>query len=576
MPPMLPVRATRCSIHGEFRPNTTIVFPLIEEVRMPSPSVSILRALNVAITSWTADAVWILLSVLVTASMVHAQTSRDQPAAGRAVFDLVLANGRVIDPETGLDGIRSVGIRNGRIEVISRTPLRGRTVLDARGLVIAPGFIDLHAHGQDLAGARMQAFDGVTTALELEAGTLPVAVAYERIAREGRPINYGFSVSWVMARIAEKERMEPTGALTFFQDAQRRTGWQHTLASPEETARIIARMERGLQEGALGIGVLAGYAPGHGRKEAFAVAQLAARVGVPAFIHVRFNSVIEPQSSFEAIEEVVSLAAATSAHIHIHHLNSTSMRDISRIAELLRGAQARGLRITTEAYPYGAGSTVVGAELFRGNWRERLGGATAGDIELRGVPFNDATLAEAQEKTPGAWIISHFLRPDRNPADQEYLDQSVLFPNGAIASDAMPWTSKGQPIDGDVWPLPDDAFAHPRSAGTFTRFLRDYVRERQKVTLREALRRMTLIPAQILEESVPQMQRKGRVQVGADADLIAFDLATVSERGTFTQPNQTAIGMRYVIVNGTPVIREGVLVRDAFPGRAIRRPVTTR
>jgi N-acyl-D-glutamate deacylase len=513
---------------------------------------------------------------LVAASVVEAQSSADARAAEQGLFDLVVANGRVIDPETGLDDMRSVGIRNGRIEAISRTSLRGRTVLDASGLVVAPGFIDLHAHGQDLPAARMQALDGVTTALELEAGTLPVAAAYERIAREGRPINYGFSASWLFARIAEKEEMEPTGSVTFFQEAQRRKGWQYTLASPEETARIIARVERGLQEGALGIGVLAGYAPGYGRKEAFAVAQLAARVRVPTFTHVRYNSVIEPQSSFEAIAEIVSLAAATGAHMHINHLNSSSMRDIPRIAELLRGAQGRGLRITTEAYPYGAGSTVVGAELFRGNWRERLGGATAGDIELAGVPFNDSTLAEAQAKTPGAWIIAHYLRPDRSAADQDYLDQSVLFPGGAIASDAMPWTSKGTPITGDVWPLPDDAFAHPRSAGTFTRFLRDYVRERRKVTLREGLRRMTLIPAQILEGSVPPMKRKGRLQVGADADLIAFDLATVSDRGTYTQPNQTAVGMRYVIVNGTAVIRDGVLARDALPGRAIRRPLATR
>lgn len=515
--------------------------------------------------------VLIIICVLATTSPALAQ----RPRADQVRYDLVLANGRVIDPETGLDGVRSVGVRNGRIQAISRTPLRGRTVIDARGLVVAPGFIDLHSHSHDLAGARMQAFDGVTTALELEAGTLPVAATYARMAREGRPINYGFSASWLFARIAEKEGMEPTGAISYFQEAQQRKNWQHTLASSDEIARILVRVQRGLDEGALGIGILAGYAPGHGRKEAFAVAQLAARAGVPTFTHVRFNSVIEPQSSFEAVAEIVSLAAATGAQMHIHHLNSTSARDIPRIAELLRGAQQRGLHITTEAYPYGAGSTVVGAELFRGNWRERMGGAVASDIELAGVPYNDSTLAEAQSKTPGTWIIAHFLRPDRNPADQDYLDQSVLFPNGAIASDAMPWTSKGQPITGDVWPLPDDAFAHPRSAGTFTRFLRDYVRERRKVTLADGLRRMTLIPARILEQSVPQLKRKGRVQVGADADLVVFDAALVAERGTFTRPNQTATGMRHVIVNGTPVIRDGMLIRDATPGRPIRRALAT-
>lgn len=506
-----------------------------------------------------------LLILVLAAALAATPTAQNE-------FDLVVANGRVIDPQTGLDAVRSIGIRGGRIESVSTTPLQGRVALDAGGLVVAPGFIDLHAHGQDLPAARMQAFDGVTTALELESGTLPVAAAYDTTAREGRPINYGFSASWLFARIAEKEAMEPTGSVTFFQEAQRRKGWQHTLASADETARIIARVEQGLREGALGIGILAGYAPGYGRKEAFDVALLAARTGVPTFTHVRYNSVIEPQSSFEAVEEIVALAAATGARMHIHHLNSTSTRDIPRIAELLRGAQARGLRVTTEAYPYGGGSTVVGAELFRGNWRERWGGATAADIELNGIPLNDATLAEAQAKTPGAWIIAHFMRPDRNPADQDFLDQSVLFPGGAIASDGMPWAVKGQPLTGDVWPLPTEAFAHPRSAGTFTRFLRDYVRERKKISLLEALRRMTLIPAQVLEEVVPQMRRKGRLQVGADADLVVFDPATVSERGTYTQPNQTAVGMRYVIVNGTPVIRDGVLVREALPGRAIRRP----
>jgi N-acyl-D-glutamate deacylase len=489
-------------------------------------------------------------------------------------FDVVIANGRAIDPETGLDGIRWVGVRDGRIAAISRTALRGARTLDATGHIVAPGFIDLHAHGQQIAAARMQAFDGVTTALDLEAGMLPIAKAYEAAAKEGRPINYGFSVAWLFGRIAEKARMEPDGTIAFFQEAQKTTGWQYTIADDRETQRILARVEQGLKEGGLGIGVLAGYAPGYGRKEYFAVAKLAKAWNVPTFTHVRYLSVIEPQSSFEAFEELIALAASTGAHMHISHLNSNSTRDIPAIAELIRGAQQRGLRVTTEAYPYAAGSTVVGAEIFRGNWRDRMGGARASDLELNGVPFTDSTLAAAQANTPGSWVVVHFMRPEANPADQAYLDQSVLFPGGAIASDGMPWTSQGRTITENVWPLPGDAFAHPRSAGTFSRFLRDYVRDRRKVDLREGLRKVSLTPAQILESSVPQMKQKGRLQVGRDADLVVFDLQALQDRATYARPNATSIGMRHVIVNGTPLIQDGVLDIGAMPGKAIRRTPT--
>lgn len=505
--------------------------------------------------------------------LVAALTLQSAAAADSPSYDLVIAKGRALDPQTGLDDVRWVGIRDGKIAAISREPLTGKQVLDASGQLVAPGFIDLHSHGQQMAGARMQAFDGVTTALELEGGTLPVALTYEQVAKQGRPINYGFSANWLFARIAEKEKLEPDGSADFFASAQSRKNWQNSLAGPEETARMMARVEQGLKEGALGIGVLAGYAPGYGRKEFYSLALLAKKYDVPTFTHVRFMSVIEPQSSFEAMEEIVALAASTGAHMHIVHINSSSTRDIPQIAEMIRGAQSRGVPVTTEAYPYAAGSTVVGAEMFRGNWRERLGGATAADIELAGKPYDDASLAQAQRDSPGSVIVVHFMRPETKPADQAYLDEAVLMPGGAIASDTMPWTLHGRIISEDVWPLPQGAYSHPRSAGTFSRFLRDYVRERKKLDLREALRKVSLIPAQILENSVPAMKQKGRLQVGADADIVVFDPATVSDRATYAAPAATSIAMKFVIVNGTPVIRDGQLVRDALPGRPVRRAV---
>jgi N-acyl-D-glutamate deacylase len=269
-------------------------------------------------------------------------------------FDLIISGGRIIDPETGFDSIGNVGIKGGRIAAISQEPLVGNATLPGGGQIVAPGFIDLHAHGQELPAAWVRAFDGVTTQLDLEAGRLPVGRYYELVAKEGRPINYGVSSAWGFARVAEKEKIEPDGTISFFQRAFALGHWQKTLATPEELARIIDRVETGLKDGGLGIGVLGGYAPGYGHGEYYELAKLAAKYGVPTYTHMRYLSAIEPHSTFEALEELVALSAATGAHMHVCHLNSNAVRDVVRCAELLKGAQARGLPISVEAYPYGA------------------------------------------------------------------------------------------------------------------------------------------------------------------------------------------------------------------------------
>jgi len=492
-------------------------------------------------------------------------------------YDLVIAGGRVIDPETGFDGQRHVGIKGGRIAAISETELEGTQTLQADGLVVAPGFVDLHAHGQQLPAAWVQAFDGVTTALELESGLLPISRFYELTAKEGRPINYGAGSAWTYARVMVKEKdvPPPDGTLGWFQKAFSYGNWQNTIATADEIERIIGIVEDGLNEGGLGVSINAGYAPGYGHKEYHALAELAARHGVATFTHVRFANVMEPRSSFEALQEQLSLAAITGAHMHVCHLNSTSVRDIEACAQLVQDAQARGLPVTVEAYPYGAGSSAVGAELFRGDdWIQRFGVKDASALEFNGKPLTQAKIDEMQKSSPGDIVVIHFLRPDDNEEDQALMDRSVLYPGGAIASDAMPWTDKdGQILEGDVWPLPKDAFAHPRSAGCFSRFLGTWVRQRKAISLIEALRKTCLIPAQIIEGYVPQMKKKGRVQVGADADLTVFDLERIQAASTFIEPALTSVGHRHVIVGGVPIIQDAERVPGVLPGRPIRRSV---
>lgn len=141
----------------------------------------------------------------------------------------------------------------------------------------------------------------------------------------------------------------------------------------------------------------------------------------------------------------------------------------------------------------------------------------------------------------------------------------------------MPWTNRttGLPVDDDAWPLADTSFAHPRSAGTYAKLLSHWVRGRGLLSLSEAIRKSSLIPAQILEKSVPQMAKKGRLQAGMDADIIVFDPKTVRDRATFTQPYLASTGMSYVFVNGVAVIQRGRLLLDAAPGQPIRRALTT-
>ena len=487
----------------------------------------------------------------------------------------------MVDPESGLDAVRDVAVSGGRVAEIGNSLASGAAEVDADGLVVTAGFIDLHSHVNTVAGLWLQATDGVTTALELEAGVTPVAAAYRMAAAEGRPVNYGFAASWAMARMEAVAGIEPEANLSAFLANIASPGWQRP-AAPGQIAAMLARLSADLADGALGIGLLLGYAPASTPDEYLQVCALAAEAGAATFTHARDLIEMVPQAPVDGAEEIVRAAGQTGAHMHYCHINSTSHRHIDRVLALVARAQAAGARITTEAYPYGSGMTGIGAAFLA---PERLGerGLSPASLIYAATGERVASvdrLRELRQADPGGLALIEHLRED-DPGDRELLMRSLTFPGSIVASDAMPltWTGPG-PVrpaspaagggSGPTWPLPRTAITHPRTAGTFSRSLRLLTRDGGPFTLAEALAKCSLRPAQVLQDRVPGMRRKGRMQAGCDADIVVFDPAAITDRASYDDSTRPSAGIRHVLVNGTFVVRDGDVVTDARPGRPVR------
>ncbi len=492
----------------------------------------------------------------------------EAPRIDENTHDLVLRGGRVIDPETGLDAVRDVAIDGGKIAAVSRDHLVGRQVIDVGGFVVAPGFIDLHSHAQTLAGRRLQACDGVTTALDLEAGRTPTGTAYAREAASGSPLHYGFSTSWAAARMQEVAGLVADGGGPTIIGNIGSPGWQKTATGPE-IERILERLSADLADGALGIGLLLGYAPAVDPQEYLAVAQLAAAAAVPTFTHCRDLIEFTPTTRIDGAEEIVRAAAETGAHMHYCHINSTSARHIDRVLELVERCRRNGGIVTTEAYPYGSGATAIGAAFLA---PDRLAAKGMTTMSLTYLPTrervgDEARLRELRAADPGGAVVVDFL-DENDPADRVFLRRALSFEDCIIASDAMPPTTSGGWSDPQDWPLPPEEVTHPRTAGTFCRALR-LGREEGTPPI-DTLRRCTLLPARVLEACAPGLEAKGRLRAGADADLVVFDPDRVTDQATYAESTRPSSGVLHVVVDGTFVVRDGNLVLDAMPGKPVR------
>ena len=486
---------------------------------------------------------------------VDGEAEQAQPSEGAigvlepGPYDLVLTGGRVMDPESGTDAALNVGIRDGRILAVSQDELEGAETVDVSGLVVAPGFIDLHAHGQDPVSQPLQAQDGVTTGVDLEAGAFPVTSLHEDL--EGKAvIHYGASVGHPATRISHFDdqfightaTQPPTD-----RTAAANSRYAYAESSDQDIDAILELIDEGLRQGGIGIGMGIVYTPGATRHEVFRIFQHAALRGVPIFVHMRGNDSPGPLGD---VQEMLSNAATTGAALHIVHINSSTDVYVKTAMEMIRGARAQGVDVTTEAYPYTAGSTLIQSALFDA-WEGRS------DEEYKklewpstGERLNSRTFEKYRAQ--GGWVILH-------TRDEETNAWITAQPDIMVASDGIPF------LHGP---------AHPRGSGTYAKVLGRYVRGRGDLSLMDALSKMTIQPAKRLEAFTPQMKTKGRVSPGADADLAIFDPETVLDRATYAEGHLTSVGIPHVLVEGTFVVRDGELVDGAFPGKAIRSEIT--
>jgi len=476
--------------------------------------------------------------IIVCSLLVGLITSVLNTPAANPAYDVVILNGRVIDPESRLDAVRNIGISGGTIKTITTAKLSGRTVLDAKGLIVSPGFIDLHQHGQNEENYRFKAMDGVTTALELEVGTGDVDRWYAE--REAKSlINYGVSAGHLAARMAAMR--DPAEFLPTGQAARR-------AATDAEIAEMKAQLERGLQRGAVAVGFGIQYTPNASHWEILEMFRVASRFGASCHVHMRNAGIKEPASSTQALEEVIAASAITGAPLHVVHIQSTGGKATPKLLEMIAEARARKLDVTTECYPYIAGMTDIKSALFNEGWQEVFG-IDYGDLQWAATGERLTKESFARYRKTGGMVAVFSMT-------EEIVETALANPLTMIASDGILANGKG----------------HPRTAGTYTRVLGKYVRERGALSLMDALRKMTLMPAQRLERRVPSMKNKGRIRVGADADLVIFDAARVIDKSTYDEPAQYAEGVRYVLVNGVAVVKNGELQTAEHPGRAVRAP----
>jgi len=454
------------------------------------------------------------------------------PDIATHTFDTVIHNGRVMDPESGFDAVADVGIDGGTVTAITAagTALKGGIVVDAAGLVVAPGFIDILSYEPNEYGIWFKIADGVTTNLGLH-GLRSRAVDYFDVwgsETKRPPTHYGgaFSDPWSRA------------TLGLGIDAP---------ASPAQIDALVKMCDEDLTRGYLAVDFEPEYTPGVAFDEIKALATVAKDHDVPATFHARYSDDVPPGTNAEALSEVLRVARETGARVHVEHIISTGGTYTMRQSlKTLEQARKDGIQVTACTYPYDYWATYLASARFNAGWQERFH-ISYGDLAIVGTGerLTQATFAKYQAKNA---LTAAYAIPERDVKASLQADWVML------GSDAI---------------LEPGNKNHPRSTGCFARAIGRYTRDKKVLPLMDALAKATILPAKLTENGAPAMRKKGRLQIGADADITVFDPKTLIDRSTIEAPGVESEGVRYVFVDGHVVRDPQGNRRSVRPGNAI-------
>ena len=497
-----------------------------------------------------------------------------------AQYDVVVTGGRVIDPETGLDEIRNVGIKGEKIAAVTEKEIQGKESIDAKGHVVAPGFIDMHHHNVGIPfGEKCALRDGVTTPMELEAGVHPVDEFYAALEGKCRA-NYGASSGTLAVREHILNPEYRTCFAGFFiwdllgdpKDSKASMHWSTDVATPEQIEEYERLLEEGLQQGAVGVGHAVGYMDvGCSQEESAIVQKLAGKYGQAAFIHGRWSGQMPPTSGVLGFFEMMAPQEVYGGGLVFQHMHAQALKDTMKALEMFDAARAKGIQVLGEIYPYTYGATAAMAPyLHPDNYQRNMGRDYKDIIETANVtPLTKERYEELQKTAPFTSVMFY------NATDEQVF-AGLSHPTSVVGSDAFPYTIRQSGEAAEEWDVPFDAVnGHPRGAGTHARLLA-WVREKKvDIPLSLAVSKMTYMIAKFLEDNgVPQMADKGRIQEGKDADITIFDPETVQDNATMKDGGLPSSGIPHVLVNGTVVVKDSETVDDVFPGKPIKGSAT--